>query len=193
MKITKTLKEFTRQIITCAGSGYKYSKIVKIPPHKSHRIAQISKKIAEEYKTDLSRGKKQYRRTQGFSNYQAINYKDLIVIFKTAGTDENKAGEFLEYERLILEVSEHISIILHKDERNKYTIRLTRGTYRTFREDFKRAIQKKDAKQYYYLKEKFHNLPKYKGIGKQGKALHRNIQEALKDNGLKWSSLYSKR
>ena len=145
----------------------------------------ILKKIENQYLTSLSRGKRQYRRIKGLRNYSAINYKDLIIILATNGSGELDNGFKKFNESLKIEISPYLAIVIHRDERNKLTIRLDRDTYRYFREEFKKSIEKTDWYKYKLLRSRYFNLIKalqWKGVGKQTKELGKMIHSLIKKN-----------
>ena len=192
MKRSENLEKFVQGVIEYLGSGYKYYKVVRIPAHKRAKTGEILRKIENRYQSSLSRGKRQYRRKQGLANYGAVNYRDIIIIFRTAGENQDKENEFTEFKKsLTIEISEFLTLIFFKNERNNLTVRLDRLTYRRFREDFFIAIKNGNGYAYNKLKGMWLNLPRYKGIGVQGSNLHSFIKEKLKTYGRTWAPLYS--
>jgi len=197
MKKAENLNQFSNFLIRLIGAGYTNIKISKIPSKKLSKMAQICSKIENQYQTNLSRGKRQYKRIRGLRNYNAINYKDLIIILATNGSEPLDNGFKKFNGKLKIEISQYLSIVIHKDERNKLTIRLDRDTYRWFREEFKKAIEKGDGQKYYNLRAKYLNLIKslkWKGFGKQSKELNKTINELKKRSKKteKWQSILSK-
>ena len=192
MKKSETLNDFVQNIIKYLGSGYKYYKVVKIPRKKHHKIAQICEKIEKRYQTSLTRGKRQYKRKKGLANYGAVIFRDTIVILRTNGKNNDKKDEFKPFKNknLNVEISEHLGLIFFKNEFDRFTVRLDRLTFRRFREDFYIAIKNNQKRNYDKLKSMWLNLPRYKGIGRQGKELNKQIKEQLKTFKKNWKSLY---
>lgn len=191
MKRVTTLEDFVKNVIKYLGSGYKYYKIAKIPAHKKHKMAQISTKIQNQYQTSLSRGKKQYRRKKGLANYGAVSYRDIIILFRTEGNNNDKENEFKQFKKNItVEISEHLTIVFFRNEHKRITVKLDKITYRRFREDFYIAIKNGNGRNYNKLKQMWLNLPHYKGIGVQGSQLHKYIADKLKTFKRNWQKLY---
>ena len=185
------LDDLVRHTIKYLGSGYKYYKIVQIPFKKRTKTAQICEKIKNQYQTTLSRGKRQYKRKKGLSNYGAINYRDIIIIFRTQGENNDDKNEFKEFKKnLKLEISEWISLVFFKNEHNRLTVKLDKMTYRRIKEDFYIAIKNNQGQNYNKLKYMWKNLPRYKGIGVQGSQLHRYISTKLQEFNRNWKKLY---
>ena len=191
MKRVNNLEDFVKNVIKYLGSGYKYYKIVRIPTNKQTKTAQICNKIQNQYKTTLTRGKKQYRRKKGLCNYGAINYRDIIIILRTSGEHNDKENEFKQFvKNLTVKISEHLTLVYFKNEHKRITIKLDKITYRRFREDFYIAIKNGHGRNYNKLKQMWRNLPRFKGIGVQGSNLHKYIAEKLKTFERNWQKLY---
>ncbi len=192
MKRVTTLEDFVKNIIKYLGSGYKYYKVVRIPAHKQHKIAEICTKIQNKYNTSLSRGKKQYRRKKDLCNYGAVNYRDIIILLRTEGNNNDKENEFKQFKKNItVEISEHLTIVFFRNEHKRITVKLDKQTYRRFREDFYIAIKNNNGRNYNKLKAMWRNLPRFKGIGVQGSNLHKYISEKLKTFERNWQKLYN--
>ncbi len=178
MTKAKTLKELCQIVLRYVGNGYVYYKITHIPSKKAHRIAQILDKVSKTYKTNLTQGKRQYRRKKNIANYQAIFFRGMIFIFRTSGTNEDNLNEFKKITRKGLElvVSKHLKLILFKDERDKWTYRLSKENYAFFSEEIRKSFEKGNGTKYHSLKKMFNNLPNYMGIGKQKKELNKLIK-----------------
>jgi len=190
MEITDSLKDFTREVIKYLGSGYIYAKIAYIPPKKREISKKIAKKIQKTYETDLSRGKRQYRRKKDLANYSAVMYKDcLVVVLKTAGKHNDKIREFAAVNNLKVELSKHMSIVFFRNEHKRWTVRLNRSTYRAFKMQFQKAIEKGDTRAYNKLKEMWKNLPRWKGIGHQSSLLYAFLEEELYRHKRNWSNI----
>jgi hypothetical protein len=193
MKRAKRLKEFTKEIIKYLGSGYKYAKVVSIPSKKAHRSNEIAKKVSEYYQTDLSRGKRQHRRRKDLANYGAVMFQDrLIVILRTSGEHNDNDGEFKEVSKLEVNLSEWIGLVFFKNELGRWTVRVSRETYRRVKLDIQLAIKNGNGRTYHKLLDMWRALPWWRGIGRQSSELHRFIKEELKKYKRAWQPLYVK-
>ena len=179
MTRTTTLKDLCRGVLRYVGNGYVYYKITHIPIQKAHKTAQILKKVSDTYETNLTQGKRQYRRKQKIANYQAISFRGMIIIFRTSGEHKDNPHEFkkINSKGLELTISEHLKLILFKDERGKWTYRLGKENYAFFSQEIKKSFEKRNGIKYHSLKKMFNNLPIYIGIGKQKKELNKLIKE----------------
>ena len=192
MKRVTTLNDFVQNIIKYLGSGYKYYKVVKIPRKKQHKIAEICTKIQNSYETNLSRGKRQYKRKLNKANYGAVNYRDIIIILRTAGEHNDKENEFKQFvKNLTVEISEHLTLVFFRNEHKRITVKLDKQTYKRFREDFYIAIKNNNGRNYNKLKAMWRNLPRFKGIGVQGSQLHKYIATKLQEFERNWQKLYN--
>jgi hypothetical protein len=192
MKQAKTLKEFTQEVIKYLGSGYKYAKVVKIPHKKRNRSHEIAKKVSNYYKTDLSRGKRQYKRKKGLANYGAVMFQDrIIVILRTSGEHNDQPNEFKEVSRLEVELSEWLGLIFFKNEYSSWSVRVSRNTYQKIKADLEIAIKNGNGRNYNLLKAMWLNLPHWKGIGRQSSELHRYTKELLKKYKRGWQPLFA--
>ena len=182
MKRAETLKEFTGLLLAYVGTGYNYYKISHIPSQKAHKTAQILKKVSEYYQTDLSQGKRQYRRKQGIANYALVSFKDIIVVLHTEGGNIDRQKEFkrITQKGITLEFSKFLTLILFKDERNKWTYRLGKDTFQFFKGELEVAFKNSNGKKFHTLKSMFNHLPYYIGIGKQKRELNKHIKELQK-------------
>jgi hypothetical protein len=193
MKTAKNLKEFTQEVIKYLGSGYKYAKVVQIPHKKRRRSHEIAKKVSEYYKTDLSRGKRQHRRRKNLANYGAVMFQDrIIVILRTSGEHNDNQREFKEVSKLEVELSEWLGLIFFKNEFDRWTVRVSRDTYRRIKADIQLAIKNNNGRNYHKLISMWRGLPWWKGIGRQSSELHRYTKELLKKYGRSWEQLYTK-
>ena len=190
MQQTKTLQEFTREAIKYLGNGYKYAKVVQIPNKKRHRSHEIQKKVSEYYKTDLTRGKRQHRRRKNLANYGGAMFQDrVIILFRTEGEHNDGDKEFVEVSKLEVELSEWIGLVFFKNEFNRWTVRLSRDTYRRIKSDFQLAIKNGNGRNYHKLLAMWRGLPHWKGIGRQSSELHKYIKERLKKYNRDWEFL----
>jgi len=193
MKVAKNLKEFTREVIKYLGSGYKYAKIAYIPHKKRHKSHEIAEKVSNHYQTDLTRGKRQHRRRKNLANYGAVMFQDrVIVILRTNGEHNDQPNEFIEVSKLEVELSEWIGLVFFKNEFNRWTVRLSRETYRRIKADLEIAVKNGNGRDYNFIKSSWLNLPYWKGIGRQSSELHRYTKELLKKYGRSWEPLYTK-
>ncbi len=184
MKRAETLKEFTHLLIAYVGTGYCYYKITYIPNKKAHKTPQILQKVSEHYQTNLSQGKRQYKRKQGKANYAAVNYRDMIIVLHTSGEHIDNPNEFKELTKkgIELKLSKFLTLILFKDERDKWTYRLGKDTFQFFIGEIEIAFKNYDGKKFNTLKSMFSNLPYYMGIGKQKREINKTIRELQKTN-----------
>ena len=186
----QTLKELCQSILRYVGNGYIYYKISHIPIKKAHKTVQIRKRVSDIYQTNLSQGKRQYRRKQKIANYQAISFRGMIIIFRTAGTHKDNPNEFkkINSKGLELIVSEHLKLILFKDERKKWTYRLSKENYTFFSGEVKKSCEKRNGNRFYKIRKMFNNLPRYKGIERQKKELNILLKILYKQHHIKnWS------
>ena len=183
----KSLEQFTHDVMKYVGSGYKYVKIAKVPESKGHKLPQIIKKVSEYYQTDISRGKRQYRRRQNKANYGMAVYGHIIVIFRTEGDHTDKSTEFQEIgKRLSIKISDYTTLVVFKDERDIWTIRLDRDTYRRIRDEILLHIKNGNRRGYRRVLQAFRRFPNWKGIGTQQKALYEVIRRAKKVYNADW-------
>ncbi len=182
MKQAENLKEFTYILMGYVGTGYSYYKITHISNKKRHKTPQIHKKVSEYYKTNLSQGQRQYKRKKGKANYMAISYKDMIIVLHTTGENIDKQGEFkiLTSKGIELEFSKFLTLILFKDERDKWTYRLGKSSYQFFVGELEVAFNSGNGKKFHSLKAMFNHLPHYMGIGKQKREINKRIRELQK-------------
>jgi len=192
MKRAKTLKQFTQEVIKYLGSGYKYAKVVSIPPKKRHRSHEIAKKVSRYYQADLSRGKRQHRRRKDLANYGAVMFQDrIIIILRTSGEHNDNDGEFREVSKLEVELSEWIGLVFFRNEFDRWTVRVSRETYRRIKLDLQLAIKNGNGRTYHKLLDMWRALPWWKGIGRQSVELHRFIKDELKKHKRSWKPLYA--
>jgi len=184
MKRAESLKEFTHLLISYVGTGYCYYKITHIPNKKAHKSPQILQKVSELYQTNISQGKRQYKRKKGLANYATINYKNMIVILHTKGEHQDKDNEFKQLTKkgIELKLSKFLTLILFKDERDKWTYRLGKDTFRFFVGEIEIALNDSNRKRFNTLKSMFNHLPPYMGIGKQKRDINKKIRELKRLN-----------
>jgi hypothetical protein len=108
----------------------------------------------------------------------------MIIIFRTSRDHKDNLHEFKKINKKGLEmvVSEHLKLILFKDERGKWTYRLSKENYAFFSQEIKKSFEKRSGIKYHSLKKMFNNLPIYMGIGKQKKELNKLIRELQHTN-----------
>lgn len=196
---SETFKEFCRDLIRILGSGYTSVKVVKIPQKKLHQRDEILKKIEKSYNIDFTRSQREYNKKKGFCNFLGCAFKDTVIIAHTSG---NKRPEIEmsgfnavnEKNALKVVISDYLEIIAHKDERKKWTLRLSNETYREIKRKFAEAIKDKMKKKFLNLQERVSNLPSYNGFTKQKEELFLFIVDELKKGGLNWNVwLYNSR
>ena len=178
MKRAETLKQFTHLLIAYVGTGYCYYKITYIPNSKAHKTPQILQKVSEHYQTNLSQGKRQYKRKQGKANYAAVNYRDMIIVLHTSGENIDSPNEFKELTKkgIELELSKFLTLILFKDEREKWTYRLGKSSFQFFIGEIEIAFNNADGRKFNTLKSMFNHLPPYMGIGNQKREINKKIR-----------------
>lgn len=184
MKRAETLKEFTHLLIAYVGTGYSYYKITHIPNKKAYKTSKILQKVSDYYQTDLSQGKRQYKRKKGLANYTAINYRDMVIVLHTSGENNDNPNEFKQLTKkgIELELSKFLTLILFKDERDKWTFRLGKGSFQFFVGEIEIAFNNSNGKKFHTLKKMFNNLPIYMGIGKQKREINKRIRELQKNS-----------
>ncbi len=178
MKRAETLKQFTYLLIAYVGTGYCYYKITYIPNKKAHKSPQILQKVSQHYQTNLSQGQRQYKRKRGLANYAAVNYRDMIIVLHTNGEDIDNPNEFKQLTKKGIELvfSKYLTLVLAKDERDKWTYRLGKETFQFFIGEIKIALNNSNGKRFHTLKSMFNNLPPYMGIGKQKREINKKIK-----------------
>jgi len=190
MKKCEKLDEFCKNVLYYVGHGYKYAKIVNVKPSKIEKIRGIDPildKIQKFYNTGLSRGKRQGLKLKEVANFEAVSYKNLIVILKTSGDDTiTKQGEFKEFKKLEFIFSEYLCLILFKDNRDKWTYRLGKETFLTFKSDYQNAFVKGDGKVFHNLQRKWRGFPKYVGIGQQRLLINEFLKNCKKTYKKNW-------
>jgi hypothetical protein len=189
MRHAETLKEFLKHTIIFVGSGYTNFKIVRIPEEKTFKLPEITKKISNDYQTVLTRSMRSKKRLKNLANYSAIRYKNFILILRTSGEHQDRENEFNPIgKKLELELTQHIGVILFKDERDVWTIRLNKNTFAFFRNEFFISFKNRDGKKFHTLKKMLDNLPHYVGIGKQKKDMYGFFREWKKTYKTQWNT-----
>lgn len=178
MKVAKNLKEFSNYVMRYVGSGYKYYKIVSIPTEKVAKKPEIVLKIQNYYKTNLRHGQRQYKRKLGQANYGSVMFLNLIIILHTEGENIDQVGEFKEITQkgLNIKLSEHLELILFKDNRDIWTYRLSNEIYKSFVGRVEIAIKNRKGQEYHKIRGLWSGLPYYKGIGQQKRLLNIEIK-----------------
>ena len=193
MKRYETLSELCQALPKFIGNGYEYIRLTRIPSKKAPKTAQIIKRLSNTYQTELTQGKRQYRRKLGKANYALISYRDIVIILKTPGTDETEAeeNEFIAFNNSVkLEVSKYLALILYRDERGVLTYRIDRENFNEMRAEFERAFKSKNGRKFHSLVKRFDNLPYYKGIGQQKKQLLQDFKDWQKEHKTKWKLIF---
>ena len=186
MTQANTLKELTYTILRFVGNGYISYKIVYIPFAKIKKKEKILNKIKEAYSTNQTQGQRQYKRIKKKSNYQAINFNRFIIIFRTSGENKDKENEFKKidlHQGLNLKISDFLELILFKpSESEKLTYRISKECYANFKGELEKSIEFESYIDFKMQKEKYRNLPIYKGIGTQKKELNKFLRILYKNN-----------
>ncbi len=193
MKRYETLTELCQALPKYLGNGYNSYRITRIPSKKAPKTAQIIKRLSDTYKTDLTQGKRQYRRKLGKANYALISYRDIVIVLKTSGTEEteNEINDFSRFSgSLKLDISKYLTLILYRDEREVLTYRIERETFNRMRAEFERSFKSKNGKKFHTLVKMFDNLPYYKGIGHQKKQLIADFKDWQKEHKTKWKLIF---
>lgn len=189
MRQPNNLKEYCKDIIRYVGSGYNAFKIVRIDENKAHRTNEILLKVSEHYKTNLSRGMRHKGRLKNIANYGAIYFKNTIIILRTAGEHTDKENEFIPIgKKMEIILSEWVGLILHKDEREIWTFRLSAETFSRFRGDYFLAYKNKDGRKFHTLEKMWAGFPFYHGIGKQRIVLFEYFREWKKTYKCDWNT-----
>jgi len=187
MKKNTELKPFLGHLVNLIAKGYIHYKIVKIPPKKMYKIDKILKKIENEYKTNLTRSQRAYAKKKGYANLQAVQFRDIVVILHTNGLVSNEIDLgngfvcFKEKNALRLNVSDYLSVIIFKDERNKITVRLSKETLQDFKSEVIEAFKTQNGRRFHNTLKRFKGLPLFRGIIKQKKDIRAWILDKQKD------------
>ena len=191
MRYKTKLQDFCKDITRYVGSGYKYYKIARIPEKKIYKKEEIFKKVINEYQTNLTQGQRQHKRVKGKANYSAVCFKEFIMILKTDGEPINQDNDFLEIKSsgIALKLTNNLTLILFKDNRDKWTFRVSNEFYKAFKGKLEIAIKNKDGNDYYNLSKMWKNLPVFKGIGQQKIMLNQYIKELFMKHKIKWKLL----
>ena len=193
MKKAENLKQFLGHIINHTAKGYIYYKIVEIPAKKLHKKEKILKKIENNYQTFMSRSQRAYAKKKGFVNFQAVNYKSLIVILHTEGEikPEIDLGKgfipFTQKNRLELNISPYLQIVIFRDERGKITARIGKETLQDYKNELREAFKTKNGYRFHKTIKRFQGLPLYRGILKQKKDTLKWVHTQQKNFGTKWN------
>jgi hypothetical protein len=181
------LKEFCIDVLRYVGTGYKYYKIVIIPQEKMNYKNGILTKIANNYGTKLTQGQRQHRRIKGLANYGAVAFGSMVIILHTDGKNIDKDKEFKEIgKELNIFISNSLTLVLFKDERDKWTFRLSKETYNAFKGNYQLAFKDGNGKKFHYLETMWRGLPRYRGINQQRKSLNIFLKELKKKYKTKW-------
>jgi len=189
MLVFNSLKPFTRNLINYIGNGYIYCQVVKIPEKKTKKIKSIDKKITTKYLTDLSSGKRQYRKKKGLCNYKSLRFGNTIIILKTAkGEDaykKEKWSEILGHQITFRK----LSIVVFKDERDKITVRIHKSYLKEIMGLLELSISKKNQQEFNKAITFLYNLHKtlrYRGIQIQISQILKQIKSLQKSHGTKF-------
>lgn len=190
MLIFDDLDAFFRSLMRYIGNGYTDAQISVIPHKKVHKIKHIDVKLRERYKSDLTSGKRQYRRKKGLANYAVLRFRDkLYIVLKSPGKDELDERWKSIY-KTPLQLGDILRLEVIRDERGKNTVKIEKNLLKEIRSSIFLAIEKRDGRRFHSELNKLYNLHKvlkYRGIAMQLSSLLRDIKIAQKKHGTSWS------
>lgn len=190
MLIFDDLDAFFRSLMRYIGNGYTDAQISVIPHKKVHKIKHIDVKLRERYKSDLTSGKRQYRRKKGLANYAVLRFRDkLYIVLKSPGKDELDERWKSIY-KTPLQLGDILRLEIIKDERGKNTVKIEKNLLKEIRSSIFLAIEKRDGRRFHNELNKLYNLHKvlkYRGIAMQLSSLLRDIKIAQKKHGTSWN------
>ena len=189
MLIFNDLKPFFRAVMRYVGNGYTKCQISTIPEKKKHKIPQIDAKMKRRYMSDLSQGKRQYRRKQGLANYAVLRYRDMYLVLKSPGRDET-GEKWNSIYRTPLLLGKILKLEIYKDEREKNTVKLEKELLKEIKSSIMLSIEKRAGARFHAEIRKLWSLSRtipYRGLNRQISTLLKEIQEAQKKHGTKWT------
>jgi len=79
----------------------------------------------------------------------------MLIIFRTSGEHRDNPNEFkkISLKGLVLPISRYLELILFKDERGKWTYRLSKANYIFFVQEIKKSFEKSNGAKFYSLKK----------------------------------------
>ena len=185
MLIFNDLKLFFRAVMRYVGNGYSKCQISTIPEKKKHKIAQIDTKMNHRYLSDLSQGKRQYRRKQGLANYAVLRYRDMYLVLKSPGKDETGEKWHSIY-RTPLILGKILKLEIYKDERRKNTVKIEKELLKDIKASIMLSIEKRAGAKFHAEMGKLYNLSRtipYRGLNMQISTLLKEVKEAQKKHG----------
>jgi len=185
MRKIKDIKEFCQYALASVGAGYVYYKINTIPEYKAKdpiKLERILAKVDAVYNTNRNKDWRYRNKKEGKANYTGFYYLGKIYLFKTNGTrlDSEENGFEAHGDNLELKLSDHLGLILFRDERKKLTFRLSKTYYRAKKEKLKMAVYKNDGKSFHYELKMLKGFPTYRGIQIQRVAMKKYIRDLQK-------------
>lgn len=190
MLVFEDLQPFFRSILRYIGNGYTQCQLSYIPPKKKHKLLNIDTKLKNIYKSNLSQGKRQYRRKKGLCNYTVLRYRDLFyLILKSPGKDELQE-KWQSIYKLPLKVGTILTLEVIKDERNKNTIKIEKELLKEIKANIAISIEKRQGNKLHTELNKLYNLHKtlrYRGISIQISNILKEIKKLQKIHGTKYS------
>jgi len=192
MRKIKDIKEFCRYVLSAVGSGYKYYKVNEIPKSKYEdpiKLERILLKVDAIYKTEMNKDWRYRNKLEGNANYQGFYYLGKIYLFRTNGIRlaEEEKGFKSHFDKIDLELSENLGLILFRDERNKLTFRLSKKYYKAKKEKLKYAIRNNDGKSFHYELKMLKGFPTYRGIQLQRIDIKKYINRLQKQQKFKFN------
>jgi len=192
MYFTDNIKDFCRTFLRYIGNGYTKMQISYIPEKKRYKANIISNKLKNKYETDLSSGKRQYRKKKGKCNYIGIQYQDkFFVILKTNGEDDSRNKEkWINVYRKPIKLGNFLEIELIKDERGLNTFKLRKEVLKNIKTNIFLAIEKRNGTSFHKEIRKIYNLHrvlKYRGFYMQLSHILKEIKEEQKKHGTKFN------
>lgn len=190
MLVFSDLKPFFRSVMRYAGNGYLECQISKIPEKKRHKVPHIDAKMRKHYMSDLTQGQRQYRRKKGLANYTVLRYRNnLYVVLKSPGKDTVEE-KWRSIYRAPMQLGAVLKLQLHRDEKGKNTVKLSRDLLKETRSKILTAIEKKNGRQFHKEITKLYNLSStipYRGLNMQISDLLKDVRHAQKKHGTRWS------
>jgi len=181
MYIVADITSFCKTLIRYVGNGYDQMQVSYIPNKKRHKTKQIRAKLSNKYQTNLSSGKRQYRRKKGLCNYIGIQFKDIFfIILKTKGSEPNFNEKWQSVYRYSFQLGKFLKVELIKDERGKNTFKLEKETIKDIRSNIQVTIQKHNKSKFYNEITKLYNLHKilrYRGFYIQLSTILKDIKQ----------------
>jgi hypothetical protein len=180
MKRAKDLKSFCNYVTNYLGHGYTSVLIVNIPLKKEHKKDLILQKIEKNYHTYMSRSQRAYAKSKGFANFGAVQFKNTVVIMHTNGSIKQEidyGNGFVSLNKFSANISDFLSVDFYKDERDKYTCKLSKEIYADI----------KNGTLYHLILKRLCGFPRFRGFQLQRARLKEFLRKNHKDYAVKWS------